>query len=219
MFAAFAVIAGALSAARTDPADEEAVQRLVSAAREGDRSAARELYSLHVARVYRVVRSMVGSDADAEDVVQDTFIKALGALDRYARRPGVRFVSWLLTIAVNTVRKRASRLGRLESTEPAALEAHLDEAVDSDPLGAGLDQARLREQLLSLLAELPERDRWSLTLRYGGGLSAAEVAGICGISEANVRKICERQRRRLLSRLEQTLGPAEFEAAHARSAS
>ncbi len=216
MFALFAVLAGALSAARTDPADEEAVQRLVSAAREGDRSAARELYSLHVARVYRVVRSMVRSDADAEDIVQDTFLKALGALDRYARRPGTRFVSWLLTIAVNTVRKRAAKLGRIDAVEPAALEARQDEEIDSDPLGAGLDQARLREELLRLLAELPDRDRWSLTLRYGGGLSAAEVAAICGLSEANVRKICERQRRHLLSRLERTMGTS---ASSTRSAS
>jgi RNA polymerase sigma-70 factor (ECF subfamily) len=202
VFALFAVLAGALSAARTDPADEEAVQRLVSAAREGDRSAARELYSLHVARVYRVVRSMVPGDADAEDIVQDTFLKALGALDRYTRRPGTRFISWLLAIAVNTVRKRAAKLGRIDAMDAEALEARADEALDSDPLGAGLDQARLRERLLLLLAELPDRDRWSLTLRYGGGLSAAEVAAICGLSEANVRKICERQRRRLLSRLE-----------------
>jgi len=219
VFALFASLSGALSATRTDPADEEAVQRLVSAAREGDRSAARELYSLHVARVYRVVRFMVQSDADAEDIVQDTFLKALGALDRYARRPGVRFISWLLTIAVNTLRKRAAKLSRLESVAPDVLEAQRAEALGSDPLGAELDQARLREQLLSLLAELPARDRWSLTLRYGGGLSAAEVGAICGLSEANVRKICERQRRRLLSRLEHALGPAAFEAVHTRSAS
>ncbi len=219
MFALFAALAGALSASRTDPADEEAVQRLVSSARQGERSAARELYSLHVARVYRVVRSMVSSDADAEDIVQDTFLKALGSLDRYARRPGVRFVSWLLAIAVNNVRKRAAKLGRLESVEPGTLAAHLDPDADSDPLASGLDQARLGQQLLLLLAELPDRDRWSLTLRYGGGLSAAEVAGICGLSEANVRKICERQRRRLLSRLEQALGSEAVAAVHTRSAS
>ena len=219
MFLGFAILAGALSAARTDPADEEAVQRVVSAAREGDRSAARELYGLHAARVYRTVRPLVATDADAEDIVQDTFLKALGALDRYAPRPGVRFVSWLLTIAVNTTRKRAAKLGRLESVEPDDLVLRVDDSLDSDPFGAGLDHARLRSELLHLLAELPDRDRWSLTLRYGGGLSAGEVGRICGLSEANVRKICERQRRRLLSRLEQTLGRAALEPASTRSAS
>lgn len=219
MFAVFAALAGALSAARTDPGDEEAVQRLVAAAKAGDRSAARELYSLHVARVYRAVRPMLGSDADAEDVVQDTFVKALGAIGRYERRGGTRFVSWLLTIAVNTVRKRAAKLGRADSVEPATLDARPEDQADSDPVAARLDQARLRSELLLLLAELSDRDRWSLTLRYGGGLSAAEVGRICDMSEANVRKTCERRRRDLLGRLEKSLGAEALAAAVGRSTS
>ena len=59
----------------------------------------------------------------------------------------------------------------------------------------------LRRALLAALAELPERERRAVSLRYGAELPAAEVAELLGLSEANVRKICERARARLAERL------------------
>lgn len=203
MFLVFAFLAGALTGAALDARDETAIQRLVSAARQGDRAALERLYRLHVARVYRAVRPLCASDADAEDVVQETFVRAFAALERYRQRPGSRFASWLVTIAVNTKRRRARSGRRLDPVEPDALAtlATPEAASVHDALGEALDRARLGRELLRALSELSERDRLSLTLRYGAELSASEVAEICEISEAHVRKICERQRRRLLERL------------------
>lgn len=184
-------------------ASEEEVQRLVLAARAGDRDAARRLYRLHATRLWRAVRPWCPSDADAEDIVQESFAKAFAALDRYEARPGVRFVSWLSTIALNTARKRARKLGRLRLVEPAKLGAAQDRLATTadDPAGEHLDRARHREALLRALGELPERDQRVVTLRYGAELSAAEVARALDLSEANVRKICERRRATLTDRI------------------
>jgi len=204
MLLVFAVLDGAATpVAPVADVPEDEVQRLVLAARGGDREAARRLYRLHATRLWRAVQPLCDADADAEDVVQDTFIKAFGALDRYEARPGVRFISWLSTIAMNTARKRARKLGRLKLVEPVELGRAREAAAETseDPAGEGLDRAKHRQALLRALDELPERDRQVVSLRYGADLSAAEVARALDLGEANVRKICERRRTSLETRI------------------
>lgn len=183
------------------PVDDEEVQRLVRSARVGNALAARRLYALHVRRLFRAVRPLCASEAEAEDVVQEAFLKALGALTRYEPREGSRFIAWLTTIGLNTASKHARGRRRSVELSPERLEV-LRGAEGEDP-----EKRALRDALLSALAELPERERRILSLRYGAELTSAEVARLAGVSEANVRKICERQRRRLLERL--TEGPRQ----------
>lgn len=190
--------------------DEEQVQRLVSLAREGDEMAARRLYRMFVARVYRAVRPLAVSNADAEDVVQDTFVKALGSLHRYRRQSGKRFLAWLMTIALNTARNQARRSQRWRPLPPDQLSSTQSPAppTEPDPLGADLDRHRLMEQLLQALADLPERDRQIVLLRYGAELTATEVGQICRETPATVRKICQRQREKLLQRVARKSQPS-----------
>lgn len=177
------------------PADDAEVQSLVRAARVGNARAARRLYALHVARVFRTVRPLCASDAEAEDVTQDTFIRALGSLVKYEPREGVPFIAWVLRIAMNLARKGRARGDRHVDDGAAPVESS-SSLQDVDVL--------LKKKLLAALGELPERERRIVSLRYGGELSADEVAEVVGVSAANVRKICERQRVRLLRRLEET---------------
>lgn len=193
----FFVFATLLESEPDPTVDETEVQRLVRAARTGECRAARRLYSLHVSRVYRTVRPLCATDADAEDAVQATFAAALPRLAEYQYRAGTRFVAWLSTIALNVVRKRARADRNVESVD--ARDRVLTR-VSADLEGADelLHRARCREVLLTALAELPERERQVLTLRYGAGLTAPEVAEVLDLSSANVRKIAERQRARLV---------------------
>ena len=85
-----------------EPLDEDAIARLVEPARTGDSDARQALYAQHVERVYRTVRGMLRSDADAEDVTQDTMLTVLTSLHTYQPRAGTRFAAWVTTIAVNT---------------------------------------------------------------------------------------------------------------------
>ncbi len=177
------------------PADEADVQQWIRAARVGNARAARQLYAVHVARVFRAVRPLCSSEADAEDITQDAFIDALSNLNRYAPREGTRFIGWLLTLALNRARKRHSRAAKVD-----AISEDLPDAA-----APSLEDTQLRKRaLLKALAELPERDRQIVSLRYGAELTAEEVEEITHVSAANIRKICERQRKALLQRLEGT---------------
>jgi len=177
---------------------EDAVLRLVEQARAGDRAARQRLYRQHVGRVFRTVRGMLRSDAEAEDVTQDAMLTALTSLDRYSPRSGTRFAAWLTTIAVNTTRRRFRRR-RPELTATGELP---DVADPHGDFAGDLDLARQRAALLQALTELEPREREIVSLRYGSDLNATEIAAQLGMEPANVRKILERARVRLGERIE-----------------
>ena len=78
-------------------------------------------------------------------------------------------------------------------------------AGESRDPGDELDLARRKKALLEAMAELAPREREVVSLRYGAELTAAEVGAALGLGEANVRKICERQRKDLLERLQEKM--------------
>ncbi|MGC4118115.1 MAG: RNA polymerase sigma factor [Myxococcales bacterium] len=187
-------------------ADEREVGALVDAARQGDRSAGTKLYQQHVRAVFRAVRTLVRDEQEAEDVAQEAFVRALTSLEQYRPREGARFVSWVSAIALNVARKRARWWRRAVSDSDEAAKKRVEAVSEphEDP-GEALDAARRKQALLAAMAELPPREREVLSLRYGAELSAAEVGEAMGLNEANVRKICERQRQKLLERLQEKL--------------
>jgi RNA polymerase sigma-70 factor (ECF subfamily) len=186
-----------------EPLAEDVMARLVEQARAGDTGARQTLYLRHVDRVFRVVRGMLRSDADAEDVTQDAMLSVLTSLHKYTPRADARFAAWVMTIAVNTARRRYRRR-RPELTATGELPETPDEG--SDP-AEGLDRARRRRALLVALAELPERERVIVSLRYGADLNASEIGAAVGIEPATVRKLLERARAHLGVRIEALLSP------------
>jgi RNA polymerase sigma-70 factor (ECF subfamily) len=189
-----------------EPADslpEAAIRRLVDQARAGDSGARQALYVQHVDRVFRTVRGMLRSDADAEDVTQDAMLTVLSSLHTYRPRPEAGFTAWVMTIALNTARRRFRRR-RPEPTATGELPEVPDPGID--PVEA-LDRARRRRALLVALAELPEREREIVSLRYGSELNASDIGAAIGVEPATIRKILERTRTRLGARLEELLSP------------
>jgi RNA polymerase sigma-70 factor (ECF subfamily) len=177
---------------------ESDTQRLVDMARSGDPVARQRLYRQNVDRVYRTVRGMLRSAADAEDVTQDAMLTILTSLDGYSPRSGVRFIAWITTIAVNTARRRFRRR-RPELSDTGVLNDVPDEAVD---LEQGADTVRKRTMVLKALAKLEHLERDIMSLRYGAELNAAEIAKLVGREPANVRKILERARARMREHLD-----------------
>ena len=177
---------------------EGEIARLVERARAGDRDARRALYLQLVDRVFRTVRGIVPSDADAEDATQDAMLTVLTSLDKYTPRADARFAAWVTTIAVNTARRRFRRR-RPELTATGHVPETPGEGADP---ADGLDRAQQRRALLVALAELPERERVIVSLRYGAELNASEIGISLGIESAAIRKILERARTRLASRIE-----------------
>jgi RNA polymerase sigma-70 factor (ECF subfamily) len=208
-----ALLTGRPPGEAADPGEEE-IQALVEAARSGDDGAAQRLYGLLVARVFRTVRPLCVSEAEAEDVTQETFVRVLGALGSYRRQPGVRFLSWVLTIGLNLARNRTRRR-RAEPTEPAVLDRMREPSAGVPSPELADERRRQVAALLAAMQTLSERDRQVVSLRYGAGLEAPEVASLLGLTAPNVRKISERARARLLAQLGLSpQDPAAEEGAH-----
>jgi len=195
MWLALAILAGAWGP--SEPMDADRLEALVEQARSGCSQAAGDVYTALARRVYRSVRPLCQSSAETEDLVQDTFVRAFGSLHRYRARPGKGFTAWLMTLAFNLARQRRSRDGnRRRLSERRLVEP---EASDGSLSPEALAQrAEGRERLLSALESLSDRDREIVCLRYGAELEAVEVGELCNTSAANVRKVCERQRQRLV---------------------
>lgn len=174
---------------------------LVVRARRGDGRAWARLYQLHFDRVFRDVAYMIGANAQAEEIVQESFAAALTGLRNFDGRAS--FESWLRGIAHNLVRRHwrsQSRRGRaydrLEHVTPSAMGAQ-----PGDPEAAHV-QDRRAEVLRAVLEELPASMREAFVLCDVQGLSAAEAAARLEISEGNVRVRASRARALIRTELE-----------------
>src|SRR4029077_258088 len=107
----------------------------VALAREGDSDAFRALVERHSRAVYRLAHRMTGNPQDAEDVVQDTFLKAYRQLGRFESR--ANFGTWLHRIAVNCsidlIRTRKHQEAGHDATDLEALDSVDDQRVDPSP--------------------------------------------------------------------------------------
>jgi RNA polymerase sigma factor (sigma-70 family) len=156
------------------------------------------VYDEHVWRVYGFFAYRMRSRADAEDLTQQTFERALRAWSRYdPSRAGV--ATWLIAIARNLLvdHLRADRSGRQQPLHE--LEGGHDALMHSDD-GHGLG---LEPDLERALAGLGTREREIIALRFGGELRGPEIAEVTGLSLANVQQILSRSLRRMRLALEE----------------
>lgn len=150
---------------------------------------------------------MLGAGADAEDVVQEAFVKAYGALDRF--RDGAPFRPWLLRIVSNEIRNLHRASGRRAARERSAWERTeplLAVPADEDPPAAALSLER-RAELVRGLAALSEAHRQVVTCRYLLDLDEAETAAVLGWPTGTVKSRLHRALGRLSAAL--TAGGAE----------
>lgn len=136
-------------------------------------------------RLYAFALAMCGEPADAEDVAQETLVRAHTALRRYSpgRLQSLRLNSWLHQIALNVVRNRVRRRSlRLVPIDP---ELPIADAAPG-PEATALTRAGLRE-LANLVSGLPEQQRAAVVLRCVQGMTYAEVAAQLGQPEGTVK--------------------------------
>ncbi len=161
--------------------DDEAITRLVAAARDGDPEAFGSLFDHYHGPVYRYVAARVNRPSDAEDLAQLVFVKALEALPRYESR-GVPFGGWLFKLARNVV---------IDHTRTRREHAPLDLAAERPAPDDGPDElAVLRQELdsvASALRRLTPEQREAIELRFFAGLSAKEAAVAMDRHEGTVR--------------------------------
>jgi|SRR5262245_10223457 len=142
-------------------------------ARAGDESARAELVGRHHATCLRFARHLLGDDAEAEDVVQETFIRALSGLARYEERDTFR--AWLFQILVNRCRSAAARRSRQR-----ARFVHDERATDRATVagGEGLVDTQLR--LARALDGLDLDHREAFLLKIGEEMEYDEMSRLTG---------------------------------------
>lgn len=156
---------------------------------------------VHLDVLYRVALRLTGNPSDADDLVQETMLKAYRAWEQYQQ--GTNAKAWLLTILrhafINEYRRRARHP---ETTDIAAIEpfAVFPEIQDDDPQGAFFDRI-VDDEVLRAIDELPEAFRETLVLSDVEGMSYQEIAGILEVPVGTVKSRLFRARHLLQAKL------------------
>ena len=161
--------------------DDDAIDRLVEQAKGGDAWAFGLLFDHYHLPVYRFIASRVQRPADAEDLTQLVFVKALEALPRYESR-GIPFGGWLFRLARNTVIDHVRT--RHEHADLDAADTHA--GVDLGPHEVAMVRQEL-DEVGAALAALTDDQRDAIALRFFAGLSAREAAEVMGKQEGTIR--------------------------------
>lgn len=157
--------------------DDLLVQRVV----EGDLRAFELLYDRYARPVFSLAFRMLGDPGEAEELLQETFVRLWQQAGRYDARRG-SFGSWLMSIAhnlaVDALRQRSRRPQRADFVDLATLPLQ-----DIDERATALEAAEvseLRDRVRRALAQLPEPQRQAIELAYFAGLTHSEIAAVLG---------------------------------------
>lgn len=165
----------------------------------GDREAFGELYERYSQRVHDFLMRMVRESAEAADLTQETFVRALRSL-KAERAGSAEFVTWLFTIARNLA---LTRMQRAKRTQPLIEDSGADEideasfyAVDPERLGNDPEQLAQAGEMVELVWEaalaLEPKQRTLLDLHVRQGLESAEIASVMGVSKGNAYTMVSR---------------------------
>ncbi len=153
---------------------------VVARVRAGDSDAFRLLVERHSRTIFRLAYRMVGNEPDADDVVQETFLRAYRRLDRFEAR--ANFGTWLYRIAVNCsldlLRQRPRRPDELPREEPDETAAVADEKASPERMAFGTE---VQAKVSSALGSLTEAERAAFLLRHCEGQSIEEIGQVLGL--------------------------------------
>jgi len=173
--------------APTSAAGMDSAERImVTAALAGDDEAFETVIRTYSRRVYVVAYAISQDVSEAEDIVQDTFLKAHHQRGRL--REPEKFPAWLLTVARNGARDRLRR--RRPQAEAETFDTLVDHGAATP--GSAMEKEEHQAHLRRALATLPEEHRTALTLRYLEGLDYREIESAMGLSNGALRGILGR---------------------------
>jgi RNA polymerase sigma-70 factor (ECF subfamily) len=174
-----------------EQSDEALVRRV--------RSGERELFSVLVDRYKRGIASFISaavrSSSDVADLSQETFLRAYAHLDTFNPALG-KFSTWIYQIARNVVRTHLGKSQRRVPTQELPEDQTLENALpdlsrEGDP-SSGVLREEAERELREALADLPERTRTVLTLRYYNNMEYHTIASTLGLSLGNVKTLIHR---------------------------
>jgi RNA polymerase sigma factor (sigma-70 family) len=172
-------------------ADERALMARVGA---GDAVAFNQIVGRHMGQVHGLAWRMLGDAAEAEDVVQECFVKLWVNAKGWAPSGG-GLGAWLRRVATNAC---LDRLRKPKGVSDAVLAEHADDGPAADAM---IDDARRREAVAGAIRALPDRQRAAIVLTYYEGASNAEAAAILGLGVKALESLLVRARQGLAQSL------------------
>ncbi len=202
----------------TRSADVESLgeAELVRLAQAGDAAAFRAIMQRSNRRLYRIARAVVTDDSEAEDVVQEGYVRAFAALGEF--RGESSLATWLSRIVLNEAIGRLRR--RRPTVDVAAMERRPPQGeVIAFPLASkepdperAMAQRQIQALLESAIDELPDPFRTVLVARAVEGMSIEETAALFGLKPETVKTRLHRARQLLRDALEKQIGPVLMDA-------
>lgn len=186
---------------------------LLARARAGDGSAFRAIMQKYNQRLYRIARGILRHDADAEDAVQEAYLKAFAHLDEF--RGEASFATWLTRIAMNEALLRLRKRRATVPLGPPGPQAEIIPfplaATDADP-----ERTMAQRQILQLIEratdDLPEAYRTVFIMRVIEGLSVEDTAQLLALRPETVKTRLHRARRLIREQLDRQIGPVLTDA-------
>jgi RNA polymerase sigma-70 factor (ECF subfamily) len=197
------VALGGVNAGHSENASDSA---LVQRARAGEFGAFEQLFERHRTLVYRFAYQLSGRRDDAEDLVQEAFVRAYENLERY--RDEAKFTTWLLRIVSNLCtdqRRMSTRRLALEQQEATGALDWMTANTTDDPVG-NLENDRRVDALRRALAALPIHHRTAIVLRDVEERGYDDIAAVIGCSIGGAKLRVLRARRALRERVQPILG-------------
>lgn len=177
-------------------------RKLIEAAQNGDRKAFGQIVRIHQRRLFRSVYGLVGSFDQAEDIVQEAFVKAWGAIKTF--RVEYDFYPWLSKIARNLALNQIAREEKKESLDKIAEKGFDPPSADLGPLDGLLDSEG-QKRFYAALMSLPVQYRSVFVLRHFEDMDYAEIASYLKIPPGTVDSRLYRARKMLLEELKDLL--------------
>jgi RNA polymerase sigma factor (sigma-70 family) len=150
----------------------------------------------HLSAAYRLARYLMRNDSDADDVVQEAFLRALKYFGGFRGDGASQSRAWLLAIVRNMAHTWRRRLHTGSSTTEFDEEVHSEAIANEDP-GSALSRRDLRETLAEVLDRLPPEFREVIVLREMEGLSYKEISEVADVPVGTVMSRLSRARKRL----------------------
>jgi RNA polymerase sigma-70 factor, ECF subfamily len=186
--------------------EETTDERVVGLVLGGDPERFSVLVERYKRGIANFIAASVRSSADVADLTQETFLRAYAHLGTFNPDLG-RFSTWLYHIARNVVRTFLGRALRRPAAAELGDERTVENALpdlsqDADPVG-GVLRAEAEAELRAALAELPERTRMVLALRYYDNMDYQTIATTMGLSLGNVKTLIHRGKLALANKMRQ----------------
>ena len=183
-------------------AEKSTERKLVEAAQNGDKKAFGDLIRLHQKKLFRYIYGLVGSFDQAEDIVQEAFVKAYGALNTF--KPEYSFYPWLSTIARNLAFTQVNREEKKESLDSLTEKGFDTASADLGPLEKMLD-AESESRFYKALMAMPVTYRSVFVLRHFENMDYVQIAHYLKIPPGTVDSRLYRARKYLMEELKELL--------------